>query len=203
MVQRMMDTIESGKEYVVTSNVTEPSDLVVGYVSRARRGDRSAFEAIYNRYAGRIYGLSMRMTGCREGANEVTQETFLRAWQKLPTLTESGAIGKWLQRICINLVLTLRRDSHDSPCEPETMTRLVQEKRQVSGEAERTATRMDLDKAIETLPERARMVFVLHDVYGYRHSEIAQELQIAQGTSKAQLHRARRLLREVLRYGKN
>ena len=187
----------------MTSRVAEPSDLIVGYVSRARRGDSEAFAAIYNRYASRIFGLSLRMTGSRDSACEVTQETFLRAWQKLSSLEEQAAIGKWLERISINLILTMRRDSHDSPYEPETITQIVQAKVQHSSEADRAAERMDLEQAMNSLPERARMVFVLHDVYGYRHGEIARELQIAEGTSKAQLHRARRLLREVLRYGKN
>ncbi len=203
MVQAMMDFNESREDGPVANVVTEPSDLIVGYVSRARRGDREAFSAIYNRFASRIYGLSLRMTGCRDSAGEATQETFLRAWQKLPTLEQQGAIGKWLQRICINLILTMRRNKHDSPCEPEALSQLVQAKGSVNGEADRTTMRMDLEEAVTKLPERARMVFVLHDVYGYRHSEIAGVLQIAEGTSKAQLHRARRLLREVLRYGKN
>jgi len=175
----------------------QPRDIVAEYVAKARSGDAGAFEAVYNRFVGRIYGLSLRMTGCRDRAGDATQETFIRGFEKLGTLGADEAVGPWLQRICVNLILTGRRDDHSSPCEPDTFNLLPGPGGAAS---DRTAARLDLEQAVARLPERARMVFVLHDVYGYRHHEVARALAIAEGTSKAQLHRARTLLREVLQH---
>jgi len=125
----------------------------------------------------------------------LTQEVFVRAWEKLPMFRGDSAFGTWLHRIGVNTVLNQRRAlsrrAHGQPRADASALERVAETPQGRG--------VDLERAIEKLPERARTVFVLHDVEGYRHSEIAELMDLAPGTSKSQLHRARKLLREALR----
>ena len=142
-----------------------------------------------------MYSLALRMTGV-EWAEDLTQEVFIRAWQKLRTFRGEAAFGTWLHRLAVNLLLSRR----------ETLRRRMQ--KQVPGDQalERIAARgtkpgmgLDLDQAIQQLPERAKRVFVLFDVEGYPHAEIAEMMGIDPGTSKSQLHRARMMLREYLK----
>jgi RNA polymerase sigma-70 factor (ECF subfamily) len=160
----------------------------------AASGDAHAFERLYRSHVARIYSLVRRMLNDDE-ADEVTQDVFVRAWQKLGTFRGESAFGTWLHRLAINLILGRR----------ETMG--TRRKRYVEGDAvlelvpgKRTApeTAVDMEAAIELLPDGARQVFVLHDVEGYRHEEIAGMLGLAAGTSKSQLHRARMALRRHL-----
>ena len=136
------------------------------------------------------------MTANRDRAEELTQEAFTRAWLKLSTFRGDCAFPAWLHRVTVNVVIgdgrsRKRRLSRERTLgDVEELRRPAREK--VSGLG------MDLDRAIAELPVRARQVFVLHDVEGYRHHEIGRMLEIATGTSKAQLHRARKLLREAL-----
>jgi RNA polymerase sigma-70 factor (ECF subfamily) len=163
-------------------------------VARARAGDTRAFEELYRRHAARIHGLTRRMMG-PEWADELTQDVFVRAWEKLGTFRGEAAFGTWLYRLAINVVLTRRawlgtqRQRLDD--QEETMDSL----------AARPASPdlgMDFEQAMGRLPNGAREVFVLHDVEGYKHEEIAGMLGITSGTTKAQLHRARMLLRKHL-----
>ncbi len=157
----------------------------------AARGDARAFERLYREHVGRVHALARRMTG-GELAEELTQEVFVRAWQKLATFRGEAAFGTWLHRLAVNLILSRR-------------AALAVERRRRRGGSEvleivpaRPAGRefaVDFEAAIARLPEGARQIFVLHDVEGYKHEEIAGLLGIASGTSKAQLHRARMLLR--------
>jgi RNA polymerase sigma-70 factor (ECF subfamily) len=136
------------------------------------------------------------MCGDPSLAEELAQEAFVRAWQKLSTFEGRSAFGTWLHRLTVNVVLGVLRargrwSGHSESVEGEMLD-----------PAERRSARpdlvMDLERAIATLPPRARTVFILHDVEGFRHEEIAEMADMAVGTSKAQLHRARRLLRRVL-----
>ena len=162
--------------------------------SLAARGDLRAFERLYREHVARIHSLMRRMVSA-DDAGEVTQDVFVRAWEKLPTFRGEAAFGTWLHRIAINVALTKRaqlgrrRDRMDE--DPETLARL--EARPVHGDLS-----MDFERAIEQLPDGARQVFVLHDVEGYTHEEIGGLLEVAAGTSKAQLHRARMILRRHL-----
>lgn len=158
----------------------------------AADGDHAAFERLYREHVGRIHALARRMVG-DDVAEDLTQEVFIRAWQKLGSFRGDALFGTWLHRLAVNLLLTRR----------ETLRK--REARAVSGEGvlERlTATRqrssaaaLDLDAALRRLPDGARQVFVLYDVEGYGHEEIAGLMGISVGTSKSQLHRARMLLR--------
>jgi RNA polymerase sigma-70 factor (ECF subfamily) len=163
-------------------------------VALAKGGDQQAFERLYRDHYGRVYSLALRMTG-GEWAEDLTQEVFVRAWQKLTTFREEAAFGTWLHRLAVNLLLsrreTLRRREKKQQAGGEFLER-------VAGRNEVPGVGMDLENAIQRLPDRARQVFVLYDVEGYPHAEIAQMMGIDQGTSKSQLHRARMMLREYL-----
>ncbi len=168
----------------------EPDERVL--IERARSGDVEAFEALYRRHVGHIYGLCLRMTGHPDVADDCAQEAFIRGWQKLGSFRGDSRFGTWLHRIAVNEVLgRQRREQRQGP-----HLTLVGDEGQIEGPSEglRADEAMDLERAIETLPTGARQVFVLASVYGYSHQEIGGLLNIAVGSSKAQLHRARKLL---------
>lgn len=171
---------------------------VATWVRLARAGDRAAYERLYRAHVGRVFALCVRLSGDRARANELTQDAFVLAWQKLMTLESDAAFATWLYRLTVNRVLmTLRQDKKWSEREAGSDVLEAVEPLRARRD-DHTGARIDLERAIATLPSQARVVFVLHDVEGYRHEEIANHMNIAVGTSKAQLHRARRLLREVL-----
>jgi RNA polymerase sigma-70 factor (ECF subfamily) len=164
-------------------------------IERARRGDADAFEELYHSNAGRIYALCLRMSGDAAMAADLTQDVFVRAWSKLGSFRGESEFSTWLRRLAVNHILNelaarKRRESRIEIMEdPDRFDR---------GRRMTTEIRMDLEKAVAALPPGARTVFVLHDVEGYRHEEIARMNGVAVGTVKAQLHRARRLLQKML-----
>jgi RNA polymerase sigma-70 factor (ECF subfamily) len=163
-------------------------------VALAASGNGHAFERLYRSHVARVHSLARRMMG-PEHADELTQDVFVRAWEKLGTFRGEAAFGTWLHRLAVNLILSRR-------------SRLGVERSRIDGADETLALQpaaaarpelmIDFESAIGRLPEGARQVFVLHDVEGYRHDEIGELMGIAVGTSKAQLHRARMLLRSHL-----
>lgn len=165
-------------------------------VARAAHGDVSAFEELYRLNVGRVYGLCLRMSGDPSLAEELVQETFVRAWRKLGSFRGASAFSTWLHRVTVNVVLGHRRSADrreiqvSGPVEDAAPDR-------VAATAHPGQT-IDLERAISGLPEGARAVFILHDVEGFHHEEISGIAGIAVGTSKAQLHRARKLLRKAL-----
>ena len=168
------------------------SDLAV---RRAQVGDQEAFGEVYRAHAGRIYALCLRLEADVARAEELTQDVFVRAWERLASWRGDSAFGTWLHRLAVNVVLSDRRSAWrrgkrilftDDPSQYERPREAA------------PGTALDLEQAIAGLPPGARAVFVLHDVEGYTHDEIAGIAGIAEGTSKAQLFRARRLLREAL-----
>lgn len=164
-------------------------------VRRATAGDMEAFERLYRTHVARIHGLTRRMLG-EEWADELTQDVFVRAWTKLDTFRGDSAFGTWLHRVAVNLVLARRKElsrSHDRFIgDGEAVVQ------QATGRMDRPAIRLELEAAVTKLPDGARQVFVLHDVEGYRHREIAELLGVTTGTTKAQLHRARMILRQYV-----
>ncbi|MEE8524237.1 MAG: RNA polymerase sigma factor [Thermoanaerobaculia bacterium] len=164
---------------------------------RARDGEVGAFEELHRLHAGRVYALCLRMTGDAHEAEELAQEAFVRVWEKLPTFGGRSAFSSWLHRLTVNVVLGRwrsrgrRRERVVAIHDAGTMSDPVHQPR--------PRDTVDLERAIAGLPKGARTVFVLHDVEGYRHREIAELTGLSEGTSKAQLHRARLLLREVLK----
>jgi RNA polymerase sigma-70 factor (ECF subfamily) len=163
-------------------------------VARARAGDTRAFERIYRRHAARVHGLTRRMMG-PQWADELTQDVFVRAWEKLGTFRGEAAFGTWLYRLAINVVLTRRAwlGTQRRRLDDQEETLSV-----VPARPAMTDLGMDFETAMERLPNGAREVFVLHDVEGYKHGEIAGMLGVTSGTTKAQLHRARMMLRKHL-----
>jgi RNA polymerase sigma-70 factor, ECF subfamily len=153
------------------------------------------FEAIYRAHVGQIYGLCLRMTGQNALAEDCTQECFIAAWRALPTFEGRSQMSTWLHRIAVNTVLTLRRRRPgDALREAGELNEAVL---QMPGGAEAAGT-LDVEAAMARLPQGARDVLVLVGVYGHSHEEAAAMLGIAAGTSKAQLHRARRLMAQQL-----
>lgn len=164
----------------------------------AAAGDRGAFEAIYRRHLNRVYGLCLRLTADPEAAETLTQDTFVKAWISIGGYSGRGNLGGWLGRIAVNLQRDGFRDLARRERLREENSRLFEEKEAASGWVVPLLTAMDLEKGIAQLPDGARTVFVLSEIEGYAHKEIAALMDIATGTVKAQLHRARHLLRGIL-----
>lgn len=179
-------------DFVVTDAPDEDADIV----RRAQARDMRAFEQLYRLHVGRVHAICLRMTANATRAEELTQKAFVMVWQKLPLFRGESAFTSWLHRVAVNTVLADLRAEHrrlqrvfavDDPAGLETPPR-----------APRPGLKLDLEQAIAGLPPQARVVFVLHDVEGWQHHEIAEHLGVATGTSKAQLHRARKILQEAL-----
>jgi RNA polymerase sigma-70 factor, ECF subfamily len=173
---------------------TPRAAVIEADVARAARGDGSAFERLYRTHVPRVHSLVRRMLGSAD-ADEVTQDVFVRTWQKLGTFRGDSAFGTWLHRLAVNVVIERRRSfaiGHDRFADDaEAIER-------ASVMPVPVQLRVDFDRAIEQLPPGAREIFVLHDIEGYKHREIASMLGITSGTSKRQLHRARLLMRSHL-----
>ena len=175
-------------------------DDELALVDRCRQGDLAAFEELYRTHAGRLYSVAYRLLGNPADAEDLLQEVFLAAHRKLETFRGDSALGTWLYRLATNLCLDHLRsrtgrsnqltdslDDEDPISEPGGI-----------GLAEQTVTKMDLERALARLPEGCRAAFVLHDVEGLEHREVAEVLGIAEGTSKSQVHKARLKLRALL-----
>ena len=158
----------------------------------------SFFEALYRAHADRVYALCLRMSGDRVEAMELAQDVFVRAWEKLDRLERGSDAGAWLWRLATNVVLNDRR-SRRRRIARVTNVEQPAELERPDLRTPMPVRRLSFDAAVSRLPERARAVFVLHDVEGYDHAEIAATLGVAEGTVRAHLHRARAMLREALR----
>jgi RNA polymerase sigma-70 factor (ECF subfamily) len=168
-------------------------------VRRAQAGDKVAFEQLYRDNVGRVYALCFRMAGTADLAEELAQDVFVRAWQKLGSFRGESAFSSWLHPLTVNVALSERRSRRRRVARVMTTDDLTEfERPGPPARSDGPESGFDLERALATLPPGARAVFVLHDVEGYKHEEIARLTGVATGTSKAQLHRARRLLREVL-----
>jgi RNA polymerase sigma-70 factor, ECF subfamily len=164
-------------------------------VRSAAGGDVAAFERVYRRHVGRVHALCRRMLSPEE-ADDVTQDVFIRAWEKLALFRGDAAFGTWLHRLAVNVILG-RRQSRSR--QRERLHTTDADVIPLPAPRDRPDLRMDFDAAIRALPPGARDVFLLHDVEGYTHEEIGALLGVTAGTSKSQLHRARMCLREYLR----
>ena len=164
-------------------------------VALAAGGDTGAFERLYARHVARVHGLARRMAG-PDTADELTQDVFVRAWQKLGTFRGDASFGTWLHRLAVNVIIerfrTLGTQRDRFLADGEDLLQRMPSARPTGD------LRMDFSAALNRLPNAAREVFVLHDVEGYKHHEIGSLLGISPGTSKSQLHRARMLMRRHL-----
>jgi RNA polymerase sigma-70 factor, ECF subfamily len=168
---------------------------------RCREGDTAAFEALYRAHAGRLFSLLTRMTASAQDAEDLLQDVFVQAHRKLAGFRGESSLGTWLYRLAVNQCLDHLRGKHtrmaratesldaDEAAEPAAVMPLVPD----------AVTRIDLDRAIAQLPPGCRAAFVLHDVEGLEHREVAAALGISEGTSKSQVHKARMKLRVLLR----
>lgn len=176
--------------------VTETPDAEAELIARAQARDAAAFERLYRLHVRRVYAVCLRMVANVPRAEEMTQKAFICVWEKLPLFRGESAFSSWLHRVAVNTVLG------DIRAEQRRTKRVFGTEDPAVFETAPTAptpgTRLDLEAAIAKLPTQARAVFVLHDVEGWQHDEIARELGVAVGTTKAQLHRARKLLQEAL-----
>lgn len=187
-----VDRVAIPHAFVVTETQDEEADLI----RRAQERDMRAFERLYRAHVPRVYAVCIRMTANTTRAEELTQKTFLTVWQKLPLFRGESAFTSWLHRVAVNTVLAdLRAEQRRTQRVFTTEDPAVFE---TPPNPPPAGIRMDLEQAIAGLPPQARAIFVLHDVEGWQHAEIAEELGVAVGTTKAQLHRARKLLQEAL-----
>ena len=178
--------------------VTTRSELVAdeaAWIRQAQRSDARAFEALYRLHVDKIYGLCLRMTGNVSEAEDCVQEAFIQAWNKMGKFRGDSAFSTWLHRIAVNSVLGRIRKSKREQERIQAVAATTPPPLSTNDDGELR----DLSEAIDRLPEGARHVFLLHAVYGYSHDEAGSMLGIAAGTSKAQLHRARRLLAQQLK----
>jgi len=180
------------------SDDTQFSEIESRLVERAVAGDRRAFEQLYRSHCDRIYALCWRMCGGdRSVADDMLQEAFIRAWNKLELFRGDSKFSTWLHRLTVNVILSDKRIRIKRLKREQELSEGVE--RNLVGLQDVTAgLRQDLELAIAGLPERARSVLVLYDIEGYQHAEIAEMTGMAIGSSKAQLHRARKLVRAVL-----
>jgi RNA polymerase sigma-70 factor, ECF subfamily len=191
--------VARGGAISVTSADEQRRSREAELVRRAQAGDRIAFEQLYRDNVGRVYALCFRMAGTAELAEELAQDVFVRAWQKLGSFRGESALSSWLHPLTVNVALSERRSRRRRVARVMTTDDLTAfERPEPPTRSDGPEAGFDLERALATLPPGARAVFVLHDVEGYKHEEIAELTGVATGTSKAQLHRARKLLREVL-----
>ena len=159
--------------------------------------DRTTFESLYRTHAKRIYSLAYRFSGNAADAEELLQDIFLLAYRKLDSFRHEAALSTWLHRLAVNRCLdhvrsrAARQAAATEPLNPDAPPPARDDSRPI--------THLDLERAIAQLPDGCRLAFVLHDVEGYDHREVAERLDIATGTSKSQVHKARLRLRRLLR----
>ena len=166
-------------------------------ISRAQNGDVDAFEVLYNEHSGRVYALCLRLMGGEQSAaTELMQDVFVRAWRSLAKFRGESAFSSWLHRLTVNAMLENARSEKRRVARVLPMEDTSQIGAFAPGDS--PELRIDLERAIARLPEGARVAFVLHDIEGFQHQEIATQLGIAVGTVKAQLHRAHKLLIQAL-----
>jgi len=174
-------------------------------IERAKRGDAEAFQALYDKHKRRVYSLCLRMTANTAEAEDLTQEAFLQLFRKIATFRGESAFSTWLHRLSVNVVLMHLRKKGLPVVSLEETTQGVEEdspKKDFGTEdlvLAGSIDRMQLQKAVEDLPPGYRTIFVLHDVEGYEHNEIAGIVGCSIGNSKSQLHKARMKLRDLLK----
>jgi RNA polymerase sigma-70 factor, ECF subfamily len=174
----------------------------------AQRGNAAAFEHLYRSHSRRIYALCLRMTGNPPLAEDLTQDVFLQVFRKIQTFRAESAFSTWLYRLAVNIVLMKRRIKtlKETSLQTGSETEGDAPRRREIGRSDRhlggVVDRLNLKRALRQLPRGYRQMFLLHDVMGYEHHEIAEALGCSVGNSKSQLHKARMRLRTILRNGK-
>lgn len=173
----------------------------VKLINECKMGDSVAFKSLYDKYSGRVYALALRMCGNNDVADDLTQEVFIKVWESISSFKGESAFYSWLHRICINCFLMKLRT--DKNYEKKISESFNNSEGNFEGNLLMIAYTnddftLDMEKAIRKLPSKAKLIFILFEIEGYKHKEISQMLNIEEGTSKAHLHKARKILREEL-----
>ncbi|MFL5595486.1 MAG: RNA polymerase sigma factor, partial [Gemmatimonadaceae bacterium] len=192
-----MSAVASDTVGPLPSTFGEDKSATLECVRRAQTGDVDAFEILYREHSARIFALCLRLkAGDKVDATELMQDVFIRAWRRLATFRGDSAFASWLHRLAVNTMLENARSERRR----EARVLPMDDTSRLAGAARNSGIdlKMDMEEAVASLPRGARLAFVLHDVEGYQHQEIAEQLGVSVGTVKAQLHRARRLLRQKL-----
>jgi RNA polymerase sigma factor (sigma-70 family) len=171
--------------------INQEKDDEMLLITRVKQNDIQAFEQLYRLHSGRVYALCIRLSGNIALAEEFAQEAFIRAWQKIRSFRGESSFSSWLYRLTTNVVLTELRKKKIKQVNIDD----ISDSKSAKSNQLETGKVIDMEQAIRQLPEGARTIFVLHDIEGYQHNEIAEITGLATGTSKAQLHRARKLLK--------
>lgn len=155
-------------------------------------GDRRAYQKLYQQYVGQVYGLCFRLTGEKMLAEDATQEVFIQLWRKIGNYAGDSKFSTWLHSVTSNITISYIRKQRG------WLQRMfnIEDSEAMHATVEDSSDTVDLDSYIQRLPERARIVFVLHAIEGYRHEDIASMTKMAVGSSKAQFHRAKQLIKE-------
>lgn len=167
-------------------------------VKQANEGDKYAFKALFDLNASRVYAFCLRLSANPDTAQELTQDTFIKAWEKMDSFRFQSKFSTWLHSIAMNEFLMLKRSQKRFFQRFVQTEDVIQYERFNESETRSHGENIDIERAISKLPRQARTVFILHDIQGYQHNEISELINIEIGTSKAHLHRARKLLREEL-----
>lgn len=172
----------------ITNNISD-SEII----AKCKSGSADAFKSLYEKYSGRVYAFTLRMCGNNDTADDLTQEVFIKVWEGISSFKGDSAFYSWLHRICINaFLMKLRTDKNYEKKIAESSNNALMLAYTNDDFS------LDMEKAIQKLPSQAKLIFILFEIEGYKHKEIAQMLNIEEGTSKAHLHKARKILREEL-----
>ena len=189
-------------------NISARRQADAALIQRAREGDEAAFAELFNTHKAKIYSLCLRMTSNTAEAEDLTQDAFLQVFRKLDTFRGDSALSTWLYRVAVNTVLmhfrkkALRQVSLDEPANQETGAP-KREHGKIDGRLSTSVDRIALTRAMKELPVGYRTIFLLHEVKGYEHHEIARLLRCSVGNSKSQLHKAKMKMRELLGFPKS
>ncbi len=185
---------EGGALELISTNPDREFELV----RQAAAGNSHAFRELYNTNVKRVYAVCLRASQDTDIAEELTQEVFIKAWEKLSTFQFESKFSSWLHSIAVNQFLMMKRSEKRFNERVNELTDIITRDNPQAKIKQAYDHRIDIEGALEKLPEQARMTFILHDIEGYKHHEISKLMSIEVGTSKAHLHRARRMLREEL-----
>ncbi|MBD3586378.1 RNA polymerase sigma factor [Salinimonas sp. HHU 13199] len=188
--------METCKADIDVTQIAPTPETEMKLIAAARDGDRQAYQQLYKSYAGRVYALCYRLTADRGLAEDATQEVFIQLWQKLSNFSGQSRFTTWLHSVTANITLSYMRKQKGWFARMMNIEDSIAEQ----STAESCTSEVDLEALILRLPERARVVFVLHAIEGHRHEEIGRMLNMATGSSKAQFHRAKQLLKTWMGY---
>ncbi len=176
-----------------TINNISDTEFEKQLIEACKSGSADAFKSLYDKYSGRVYALTLRLCGNQDIADDLTQEVFIKVWESISSFKGESAFYSWLHRICINaFLMKLRSDKNYEKKIGESSNNVFMLAYTNDDFS------IDMEKAIAKLPPQAKLVFILFEIEGYKHKEISQMLNIEEGTSKAHLHKARKILREEL-----